>query len=247
MSMVQMKVSGLEDKVDRMAQELAYDMRCSDPATIKLLRRSPAVASPRFSTYTPRPSVDLCRRQAPLLPTKDTEVWEEKDFIKSRSSSFSKQSLDMWMEPAAKPNKNPLGKITQRSSAQGGHCRQTRKTDNPVPRVSTSNVKQNILEIESNSWKVVKCHMLNGDLDSAYVEALCSGSELVLFHLLDRTGPVLDNLSQKTASDLLTILASYFLEQRFVNSILPWLQQVSFTNLVFPSFLLILNVHYIFL
>lgn len=227
LSMVQMKVSGLEDKVDRMAQELAYDMRCSDPAAIKLLRRGPAVASPRFSTYTPRPSVDLCRRQPPLLPTKDTDVWEEKDLIKSRSSSFSKQSLDMWMDPAAKPNKNSLGKITQRGSAQGGHGRQTRKTDNPFPRVSTSNVKQNILEIESSSWKVVKCHMLNGDLDSAYMEALCSGSELVLFQLLDRTGPVLDNLSQKTSSDLLSILSSYFLEQRFVNSILPWLQQVA--------------------
>ncbi|CAH9128480.1 unnamed protein product [Cuscuta epithymum] len=195
LSLVQMKVSGLEDKVDRMAQELAYGMKCSDPVTTKLNRRTPVVASPRFSTYTPRPSVDLCHRP----------------------SGFTKQSPDISMDAAAKQNKNPLeSSTTHRSSASGARSCQTRKTD-----------KQNSIEIESAIWRVVKGHLLNGDLDSAYLEALCSGNELILFQLLDRTGPVLENISQKTASDLLKIIASYFLEQRFVNSILPWLQQVA--------------------
>ncbi|RAL48179.1 hypothetical protein DM860_005603 [Cuscuta australis] len=218
LSVVQMKVSGLEDRVDRMAQELALDRKCSDPMTTRLIKRSPAVASPRFSTCTPRPSVDICHRQEPSLPSKDTKVWAEKEVIKSRPSRASKQSQDIWMNIAsAKPNKNPLGTTTtQRSSARGAHGCQTRETD-----------KQNIIEIENSMWNVVKGHLLNGDLDSAYLEALCSGNELILFQLLDRTGPVLENISQKTACDLLTILASYFLEQRFVNSILPWLQQVA--------------------
>ncbi|CAH9101818.1 unnamed protein product [Cuscuta europaea] len=217
LSLVQMKVSGLEGRVDRMAQELAYGMKCSDPVTTKLNRRTTVVASPRFSTNTPRPSVDLCHRQVPLLHSKDTDVWAEKEFIKSRPSGFTKQSRDISMDAAAKQNKNPLeSSTTQRSSASGARSCQTRKTD-----------KQNSIEIESAMWRVVKGHLLNGDLDSAYLEALCSGNELILFQLLDRTGPVLENISQKTASDLLKILASYFLEQRFVNSILPWLQQVA--------------------
>jgi hypothetical protein len=83
----------------------------------------------------------------------------------------------------------------------------------------------------------VKDFLCEGDLESAYEEALCSIDELVLIELIDRTGPVLESLSSKTAGDVLSILASYFLEQRFTNSIIPWLQQAS-TLLSFLFFLL---------
>ncbi|KAK9931411.1 hypothetical protein M0R45_018687 [Rubus argutus] len=42
-----------------------------------------------------------------------------------------------------------------------------------------------------------------------------------------KTGPVLECLSLKTASDVLSTLASYLLEQRFINTIIPWLQQIA--------------------
>lgn len=196
LSMIQLKVSGLEDVVDRMAQQLVHGGIYSDLSASKLLKKSSTVTSPRLSMCTPRPSVDIHNRQ-PLLPKKSNEVWEEKTFSRSKLSSSAKQGVDMWKDPIIKESRNPIGKGIQKTS-----------------------------EVKNSPWKLVKDHLSKGDLDSAYVEALHSGDELVLIELLDKTGPVLESLSHKTANDVLGTLASYFLEQRFMNSMIPWLQQV---------------------
>ncbi|XP_059283496.1 TORTIFOLIA1-like protein 2 isoform X1 [Lycium ferocissimum] len=218
LSMIQINVSSLEGVVDRLAKELSHGGRFPDPATTKFMKRGPAVASPRLSTYTPRPSVDMPHRKSPLLPTKDVEVRGDRTLVKSRSGSFRNQNLDMWIDPAAKQGGYSVGK--------GTHGGQLRRNKDVFGRISTTNDKQNHLDAKNNLWRIVKGHLLGGDVDSAYVEALYSGDELVLFELIDTTGPVLENLSQKTASDLLATLSSYFFEQTYVNIIIPWLQQV---------------------
>lgn len=226
LSMIQIKVSGLEGMVDRIAKELSHGGKYPDPVTTKFMKRSPAVASPRHSTYTPRPSVDIPHRKSRLVPPKDVEVQGDRTLVNSRSSSFRNQNLDMWIDPAAKQGGYPVGKSIHHNSGQGTHGGQLRRNKDVFGRISTTNDKQNHLDAENNLWRVVKGHLLGGDVDSAYVEALYSGDELVLFELIDTTGPVLENLSQKTARDLLATLASYFFEQTYLNSIIPWLQQV---------------------
>uniref|UniRef100_M1B246 Microtubule-associated protein TORTIFOLIA1 n=1 Tax=Solanum tuberosum TaxID=4113 RepID=M1B246_SOLTU len=227
LSMMQIKVSSLEGMVDRMSKELSHGGKFPDPATTKFMKRSPAVASPRLSTYTPRPSVDIPHRKSPLLPTKEVEVRGDRTLVKSRSSSFRNQNLDMWIDPAAKQGGYSVGKGIHQNSGQGTHGGQLRRNKDVIGRTATTNDKQNHLDAKNNVWRVVKEHLLGADVDSAYMEALYSGDELLLFELVDTTGPVLENLSQKTANDLLATLASYFFEQTYVNSIIPWLQQAS--------------------
>ncbi|KAG8373913.1 hypothetical protein BUALT_Bualt11G0074700 [Buddleja alternifolia] len=203
MSTIQRKVSNLENVVDKMAQELVHGGRYSDALTTKLLNVGPNIASPRLSTSTPRLSVD------------------SNTFTRSRSSRFRKQNSDMW-------GKGSSRKGTPSSLCQEIHGDQIRKTDNVLNSVPLTATRLNKLETKNSSSKVVKDYLCDGDLDSAYGEALGSRNELVLFELLDRTGSVLESLSEKTASDLLSILALYLLEQRFAKSIIPWLQQASY-------------------
>ncbi|KAK6152129.1 hypothetical protein DH2020_014764 [Rehmannia glutinosa] len=210
MSKLQLKVSNLELVVDKMAQEPVHGGRYSEPLTSKFQKRGPSIASPRLSTCTPRSSVDSVRRP-PLLPIKHTSVQEDHTFSRSRSSSFRKQNSNMWTDATLKLSRTSSG-----------------KTDNIFNSIATTKAIPTKLETRNSPWKVVKDYLFDGDLDSAYDEALCSRNELLLFDLLDRTGPVLENLSNKTATELLSTLASYFLDQRFVNSIVPWLQQASY-------------------
>ncbi|KAM7480844.1 hypothetical protein LguiB_005427 [Lonicera macranthoides] len=196
LSMIQNKVSSLEHVVDRMSQDN------------KLLKRSPSIASPRISTCTPRSSIDI-RNRPPQLPTKNNDFWEEKTFARSKLSTSSKQVVDMWTDPIVKVSRSPIGSGIQKSYGQGNYGGQTRKTG----QISSSEIKKN------SSWEYVKSYLLEGDFDSAYVEALRSGNELVLVDLLDKTGPVLESLSHKTANIVLNTLISCLREQRFVNYI----------------------------
>ncbi|XP_028077211.1 TORTIFOLIA1-like protein 2 isoform X2 [Camellia sinensis] len=226
LSSIQLKVSDLEHAVDRIAQDVVYGGRYSDLATAKLLKKSPSAASPRLSTCTPRPSEGIRNRQPSLLCMKNTEIWEEQAFSRSRSNSSATRGIDMWSDATDKIRRKPIGKGSHRSSGQGTHFGPTKKTDAACATGYTTCARQNSSGMKNNLWTLVKGYLSEGDLDSAYAEALCSGDELVLIELLDRTGPVLESLSNKTSSNVLGTLASYFLEQRFINSIIPWLQQV---------------------
>ncbi|KAI9192219.1 hypothetical protein LWI28_019710 [Acer negundo] len=227
LSMLQSKVLGLEHVVDRMAQDLVYGGRNSDSVSSKLIKQSQNVSSPRLSTCSSRPSVDIRNRQPSLSSAKNSEIWEENAFGRCRSSNSNKEGAEIWTNPTVKKSRNPMGRDIHKSSGLGTQgVGQTRKTNAVVDSVPRTNARLNNSESKNSLWHCVKGYLYEGDLDSAYVEALCAGDELVLMELLDRTGPVLERLSHKTISDLLSTLASYFLEQRFMNSIVPWLQQV---------------------
>ncbi|KAK3221198.1 hypothetical protein Dsin_008223 [Dipteronia sinensis] len=227
LSMLQSKVLGLEHVVDRMVQDLVYGGRNSDSVSSKLIKQSQNVSSPRLSTCSSRPSVDIRNRQPSVSSAKNSEIWEEKAFGRCRSSNSNKEGAEIWTNPTVKKSRNPMGRDIHKSSGLGTQgVGQTRKTNAVFDSVSSTNTRLNNSENKNSLWHCVKGYLYEGDLDSAYVEALCAGDELVLMELLDRTGPVLERLSHKTISDLLSTLASYFLEQRFMNSIVPWLQQV---------------------
>ncbi|KAK0572113.1 hypothetical protein LWI29_026351 [Acer saccharum] len=220
LSMLQSKVLGLEHVVDRMAQDLAYGGRNSDSVSSKLIKQGQNFSSPRLSTCSSRPSVDIRNRQPSVSSAKNSEIWEEKAFGRCRSSNSNKEGAEIWTNPTIKKSRNPMGRDIHKSSGLGTQgVGQTRKTNAVFDSVSSTNARLNNSESKNGLWHCVKGYLYEGDLDSAYVEALCAGDELVLMELLDRTGPVLERLSHKTISDLLSTLASYFLEQRFMNSI----------------------------
>lgn len=220
-SMVQLKVSNLEIVVDKMAQDLVNGGRYPDVLATKLMRRSPSNASPRISMCTPRTSVDSSKQSA-LLPT-----------TRSRTNSFRKQNSNIWTDAALNPGKGSLGKATNPAIFSPEIHEERVRKNGVFDSVLPNKARVNKLETNNNPWKVVKECLCNGDLDSAYAEALSSRNEQLLFELLDRTGPALENLSKKTASDLLSNLALYLVEQRFVNSIIPWLQQASYFGCYF--------------
>lgn len=225
LSMVQSKVLGLEHVVDRISQVLVHGGRNSDLTVAKLVKQSQSVPSPRLSTCSSRPSVDI-RNRPSSFSAKNSEIWEEKALGRSRSGNATKEAKEMWTDPMVKNGRNPTGKDThKRSGLRTQPVGPVRKTNSVFASAASANARLNS-ESKNNVWQCVKGYLCDGDIESAYVEALCAGDELVLIELVDRTGPVLECLSHKTISDLLSTLASYFLEQRFMNSIIPWLQQV---------------------
>eukprot|EP01018_Ginkgo_biloba_P026768 Gb_39526 [translate_table: standard] len=75
-------------------------------------------------------------------------------------------------------------------------------------------------------WTRAIEHLCTEDVDSAFVEVLCSGDDLLLIQLMKRTGPALENLSQGTVVEILQTVIGLLLEQKFLDTIIPWLQQV---------------------
>lgn len=204
LSMIQQKVSSLEDVVDQMSENINQGGKNYDSAA-RLLRKSSTTASPRLSTCTPRSSVDILTRKSPLQPIKKSDSWEDPTFPRGKSSV---------VDPIVRTSRNPV-KGVQKSGSGGG-----------LGPTSFASFKHNSLQVESSLCRGIKGYLSQGDFDSAYVEAMNSGDEMILVDLLDKTGPVLECLSNRTANDLLTTLASFLSEQQFMSSIIPWLQQV---------------------
>ena len=63
------------------------------------------------------------------------------------------------------------------------------------------------------------------------MEAILSGDDLSLALLMDRTGPVLDKLSHETTNEVLSIMAANFVNRRYLEGAIPWLQQASYLSL----------------
>lgn len=65
-----------------------------------------------------------------------------------------------------------------------------------------------------------------GDMDVAFGEVLSTGDDLLLVKLMDRTGPVLDQLSADVASEVMHAVAQFLLEPTLFDICLSWIQQV---------------------
>ncbi|KAL5079905.1 hypothetical protein RYX36_008326 [Vicia faba] len=227
LSTIQSRMVGLENVIDRLSQESLKGGRHSFSENSKFVRQSQNVASPRISVSTPKPSSETNTKQSGLFST-SAESLERKSFSRSQPRVHAGDSVDKWKSykvgTAQKfPDDiiNSLGEDRQSMSSA-----QVSKNGSIFSSASRTNSRNGCPEGNTNYWKCVNRLVCEGDLNSAYMEALCSGDNLILVELLSKTGPVIESLSTKTGNVLLSTLAPYLLQGKFFNTIIPWLQQV---------------------
>lgn len=228
--MIKSKVLALEQAVCKINWDSMYgdeDTHVAGPVSIK---NNGSRNSLKLSTCTPRPSMEIHNRHSTLLNRKKTEIWEDKALAGSRLSNSSKQDGDMGVSPV-KSCRSLNRRVVPKCNGQGPRNMvddMNRETNAALTSHFRSVGRQTSPYNNNSLRKRVKDLLCEGDLDSAYMEAILSGNELVLVDLLNGTGPVLESLSQKTASEVLTALVSVFIERRYLRPIIPWLQQVSY-------------------
>ncbi|GAU20523.1 hypothetical protein TSUD_130810 [Trifolium subterraneum] len=76
------------------------------------------------------------------------------------------------------------------------------------------------------SWTNAFDALQAGDIDSAFAEVLSTGDDRLLVKLMDRTGPVINELSNETACEMLYAIGQFLLEQDLFNICLSWIQQL---------------------
>ncbi|KAL4308536.1 hypothetical protein GQ457_01G049020 [Hibiscus cannabinus] len=229
MSMLQSKVLSLEHVVDQMVQDLLQKGKHPYLVNSRLEKQGDGASFSSLPSCTPRPSVDIRNRQSSLQSVKNSDVWEEKALGRNRSPNCAKQGMEIWTNHTVNFCRNSTRNDVPKSSGHGAQgIGQVRKNEasSTCSSVPTMSGRQKYPNNKDGLWQHVKSLLCQGDLDSAYAKALSSGDELVLVELLDRTGPVLESLSQNNVYNILSTLASYLLEQRFMNCVVPWLQQV---------------------
>ncbi|TKY44488.1 Microtubule-associated protein TORTIFOLIA1 [Spatholobus suberectus] len=226
LSTIQSRMTSLENVFDRLSQESLQGGRHSYSENSKLGRQSENVATPRFSICTPRPSVEINNKQQGSMSVKNSESWEKKTFSRSQPRIHSGDSSDMWKSYKVKTARKFTEKDVLNSSAKDALSMGSVKNDGIFSATRTTNARNGCSESNTNYWKHVKRLVCEEDLNSAYMEALCFSDELILVELLNSTGPVIERLSVKTINVLLSTLASYLLEGKLFNTIIPWLQQI---------------------
>ncbi|XP_010413110.1 PREDICTED: microtubule-associated protein TORTIFOLIA1-like [Camelina sativa] len=219
-SVLQSKVSSLEYAVEGIAQNVVLHTDISNSNFVK--HNQGSTQSPRLSSCTSRTSMDIRNRQSTLSSSKYSMTRENKTHGRSRLNES--QGME-------KTRSNPLGKTGQQHSREDiwnniGQGRQT-LIQTRTSSDSIQSIRLDYAEVMSGSRKPVTGVSCEDVVESEYIEVLSSGDELALVELLDRTGPVLESMSSQTINEILSILLSYLLERRFMNSILPWLHQVA--------------------
>ncbi|XP_054819810.1 microtubule-associated protein TORTIFOLIA1-like [Prosopis cineraria] len=76
------------------------------------------------------------------------------------------------------------------------------------------------------SWSNAMDALQAGDIDSAYAEVLSTGDDFLLVKLMDRSGPVIYQLSNEVASEVLHAIGQFLLEQNLFDVCLSWIQQL---------------------
>ncbi|XP_048637980.1 TORTIFOLIA1-like protein 2 [Brassica napus] len=211
-SALQSKVLSLEYAVEGIAQNFALHSDISNSNFVKLNQGS--TVSPRLSSCTSRNSTEIRNRQSTLSSSKYSVTRENK------THGRSKLNVSQGIE---KTPRSAVGETGQQHTREDiwNNIGQGRQTLSQT-RKSSESVTKHYAEVMSGPGG--SCEDV---VESEYLEVLSGGDELALVELLDRTGPVLDSLSSNTMNELLSILLSYLLERRFMNSILPWLHQVA--------------------
>lgn len=78
-----------------------------------------------------------------------------------------------------------------------------------------------------NSWSNAMHALQMGDMDSAYAEVASTGDDPLLVKLMDRSGPVLDQLSNEIANEVLHAIVQLMLEQELFDICILWIQQLA--------------------
>ncbi|KAE8733566.1 Microtubule-associated protein TORTIFOLIA1 [Hibiscus syriacus] len=71
------------------------------------------------------------------------------------------------------------------------------------------------------SWSNAMHALQLGDMDSAYGEVLSTGDDLLLIKLMDRSGPMVDQLSNEIANEALHAIVQFLMEQDCLISVYP--------------------------
>ena len=226
LSTLQLKVHNLEHAVDKITKNISKDGIYSNRASSKFMKNNQNVSSsPRLSTSTPRPSVESNYRHPSLSSLNKKEVWGVNSSSRSRLSSSVKEGMELWRGPTPNIVRNNVVQNNSGRSAQNTASSQTRGIEVHSVSARTASAKQSKMEGKCAFWKQIKEFLHSGNMESAYAEALCAGDDLCLLELMNRTGPVLERLSCEIASVIVSILTTHFLNQRFMDSIIPWFLQ----------------------
>lgn len=76
------------------------------------------------------------------------------------------------------------------------------------------------------SWTRAMHLLRAGNVNSAFSEVLSTGDDALLVKLMERSGPVIDELSGEIASELLLAVGQFVLEQSLFDIALAWIQQL---------------------
>ncbi|CAN6218726.1 unnamed protein product [Urochloa humidicola] len=236
MSVLNLKVHNLENAVDKTVYTITQsESRYHLPGS-KFLKNQNA-SSPRLSTSTPRSSVDA-NYKPPPISQKHEKKWMH-DLPSKGSNMCTKEGAEFpedhvrsrLRKPGPVSSESNLGRYVP-SSARN----QASVVKGTLPVSFTSSYEQpemqNVLCASNQSGKFQG----TGDMEPAYAEALNCGDGDDLIDLMDRNGPVLEKLSCETANELLRVIAGQFLNKKFFDLALPWLQQLADLSTIYkPS------------
>ncbi|WCJ37192.1 ARM repeat superfamily protein [Euphorbia peplus] len=76
------------------------------------------------------------------------------------------------------------------------------------------------------SWSNAMDALKMGDIDTAFAEVGSTGDDFLLVKLMDKTGPVIDQLSNETACEVFNAISQFLLEQNLFDICLLWIHQL---------------------
>lgn len=106
--------------------------------------------------------------------------------------------------------------------------------DNGPPRVAVPEMTAEAIGDENvqdrdpvwTAWSNAMDALHVGDADTAFAEVLSTGDDLLLVKLMDRTSPVIDQLSSEVGTEVLHAVAQFLPDQNVFDICLSWLQQL---------------------
>lgn len=106
----------------------------------------------------------------------------------------------------------------------------SRATRVAIPEMTAEALADDNVEQERDAMWASLCNAMDafqaGDVDSAFAEVLSTGDDLLLVKLMDRTGPVMDQLSSEIACEILHSIGQFLREQNVLDICLSWIQQL---------------------
>ncbi|XP_021758850.1 microtubule-associated protein TORTIFOLIA1-like [Chenopodium quinoa] len=76
------------------------------------------------------------------------------------------------------------------------------------------------------SWSNAMDAVQVGDMDTAYAEVVSTGDDSLLVKLMDKSGPVFDQLSNEVAVEVMNAIMPFVVEQNLYDLSLSWVQQL---------------------
>lgn len=228
MSVLNLKVHSLENAVDKTVYTITQsESRYHLPGS-KHFKNQSVSSLPRLSTSTPRSSMDVNYKPPPNSELKH-EKWM-RDLPSRGSNMCCKEGAD-FRKDHVRSKVRKLGPVSLEGNL--GRCAPSSARSRAsgvkgtYPVSFTSSCEQSGLRNALCTSNQPGEFQDTDGMEPAYMEALNCGDYDDLIDLMDRTGPVLEKLSCETTNELLRVIAEQFLNKKFFDLALPWLQQLA--------------------